>query len=432
MTPEAVGMLSREAGLRPMQTVSIIQREIPHYRVPFFSQLNARSEREGLRITVFSAAESALPCNEFRHRTLPSQPIGPGGGCLWFQGLTEAVVGSDIIVGPQELQCLNVPYLWARRRKLCRSWIWWGHGYNFQATQHAPWSLSIKESAKRFMTRHADGLITYTEGGAGYWRKNGMPAERVRAYYNTIDVDGVRAAAAKVSEERLAQARAALELGGARVLLFSGRLYAEKRVDFLLRAFARLQQSEPSVALLIIGDGPERKELEALRDGLKLRQVHFLGACTEPERLGVYFRLAELLVIPGLVGLAIVHGYAFGLPVITTDYPGHSPEIEYLTPETGVMTAQNVQDYAAAIEALLKSPEKLRAMRDAARGQGDKLRLSLSVDRFLNALIAFSNSAGREGAIACPQEGRAVRPAGRITQGKARALASAPRRRIFR
>jgi len=257
--------------------------------------------------------------------------------------------------------------------------------------QHASWPLAIKESAKRLMTRHADGLITYTEGGADYWRKNGMPAARVRAYDNTIDVDGLRAAASKVSEEELSQARAALELGGARVLVFSGRLYAEKRVDFLLRAFARLQQSEPNVALLIIGDGPERTKLEALRDELKLRQVCFLGACTEPGRLGVYFRLAELLVIPGLVGLAIVHGYAFGLPLITTDYPGHSPEIEYLTAETGIMTKQEIEAYAAAIETLLKSADQLNAMRTAAMRAGDRLRLNGSVESFLDAITAFSN-----------------------------------------
>jgi len=390
MIPNAVTVGRREAGSRPMRTVSIIQREIPHYRVPFFSQLSAQGEREGFRITVFSAADPGPPWNEFRHRTLHSRFVGPGNGGLWLQGLTEAVTGSDIIVAPQELQCLNVPYLWARRRKVCRSWIWWWHGYNFQAAQRASWSLAVNESAKRFMTRHADGLITYTESGADYWRRNGMPVERVRPYYNTIDVEGIRGAASKVSEEELAEARATLELGRARVLLFSGRLYAEKRVDFLLRAFGLLQQGEPDAALLIIGDGPERKKLEGLREELKLRRVHFLGACTDPGRLGVYFRLAELLVIPGLVGLAIVHGYAFGLPLITTDYPGHSPEIEYLTLETGVMTKQNIEAYAAVIETLLKSPDQLKLMRAAAIRAGDRLGLAPSVARFLMAIRHFS------------------------------------------
>jgi len=374
-----------------MQTVSIIQREIPHYRVPFFSQLSARGEREGFRITVLSAAESGPPRGEFRHRPLPSHPIGRREGGLWLTGLTKAIAGSDIIIAPQELQGLNIPYLWARRRGLCRRWIWWGHGYNFQAVDRLSWSRAVKEAAKRFMTRHADGLITYTEGGANYWRKNGLPGERVRPHYNTIDVEGFRSAAAKVTEEDLARARATLELDEKSVLLFSGRLYGEKRVDILLRAFARLQERRPNAALLVVGDGPERKGLEALRDALNLRHAHFLGALIDPGRLSVYFRLAEMLVIPGLVGLAIVHGFAYGLPLVTTDYPAHSPEIEYLTTETGVMTKQDVDEYAAAIEALLKSPNRLKAMRAAAMQAGDGLRMSVSVERFLDAIKAFSN-----------------------------------------
>jgi len=397
MSQETVTNLLREAGLRTMQRVSIIQREIPHYRVPFFSHLCRNGEEEGLRITVFSAAESGLPCREFRHRPLPSRPVG-SGGALWLQGLTDAVAGSDVIIAPQELQCLNVPYLWTRRHRFYRRWIWWGHGYNFHAAKRVPWPLAMKESAKRFMTRHADGLITYTEGGADYWRKQGLPEGSIRTYDNTIDVEGIREAAG-VSEETLAEARASLGLGNTRVLLFSGRLYAEKRVDFLLRAFAKLQRSEPTSALLIIGDGPERKRLETLRDELNVRHVHFLGACTDPVRSGVYFRLAELLTIPGLVGLAIVHGYAFGLPLVTTDYPGHSPEIEYLTAETGIMTTQEIDDYAAAIEKLLTLPDRLSEMRDAAMRAGDRLRLGESVDRFLDAIVAFSNPAGVEQGI---------------------------------
>jgi len=389
-------VLPLETGSFPLRKVSIIQREIPHYRIPFFTQLCRQGEEAGFRITVFSAAESGLPCREFRHRPLPSRQVGPGGN-IWLEGLHDAVAGSDVIIAPQELQCLNVPYLWSKRRKLCRRWIWWGHGYNCQAARRASWSLTFKESVKRFMTRHADGLIAYTDGGAEFWRKHGLPEGAIRTYYNTIDVEGVREAAANVSNEVLERMRAVLGLQGARVLLFSGRLYAEKRVDFLLRALARLHQRLPSTALLIIGDGPQRRRLEALRDELGLQCVRFLGACTEPVQLGAYFRMAELLAIPGLVGLAIVHGYAFGLPLITTDYPAHSPEIEYLTPETGVMTNQKIDTYVAAIEMLLTSPDRLSEMRKAAMRQGDWLRMDASVRRFLDAITAFSNPAvGRQ------------------------------------
>lgn len=78
-----------------------------------------------------------------------------------MHGLEKAIAGSDIVVVPQELECLTVPYLWAKRKQICNSWIWWGHGYNFQAPARPSVGAYFKKALKRFMTRRADGLITY-------------------------------------------------------------------------------------------------------------------------------------------------------------------------------------------------------------------------------------------------------------------------------
>lgn len=57
-----------------------------------------------------------------------------------------------------------------------------------------------------------------------------------------------------------------------------GRLVPLKNVDMLIKSFADLSQSHPTARLLIIGDGPERKKLEALVQELDLTQtVHFTG-----------------------------------------------------------------------------------------------------------------------------------------------------------
>lgn len=217
-----------------------------------------------------------------------------------------------------------------------------------------------------------------------------MPADRVVPYYNTLDVEGLRAAGARVSHQQLIQLRQRLGLENKRVLLFSGRLYPEKKVEFLLRAVALLQAKRSDVALLILGDGQERARLERLRTEFSLSDVHFLGAITEPTHTAAYFQLADILVVPGLVGLAIVHGFAFGLPLATTDLDFHSPEIEYLSPENGIMTNHDVAEYAEAIGVVLSSSKRLQNMQEAARRKGDQLRLAGSVKRFLDAVVAFS------------------------------------------
>ncbi len=376
-----------------MRKVSIIQREIPHYRIRFFEELYAQGSLQNLEIQVYTGAPPIQVASSptFPYRVLPVRYFRKkNSGSCWMHGLEKAIAGSDIVVAPQELQCLTVPYLWAKRKRICTSWIWWGHGYNFQASVRSSAATNIKEAIKRFMTRRADGLITYTEGGADYWRKQGLPEDHVISYHNTIDVEGLRKAGADIPKEQLMELSHNLGIEGKRVLLFSGRLYADKKVDFLLMAFALLKKSYSDVALLIIGDGEERDKLEQLAKQLELQDVHFLGEVVDPKGTAAYFSLADLLVIPGLVGLALVHGFAFGLPLITTDFPGHSPELEYLSESNGAMTKIDISQYAEAIGALLSSPQRLEAMKHSAMAQGDALYLPCSVRRFADGITGLS------------------------------------------
>jgi L-malate glycosyltransferase len=376
-----------------MRTVSIIQREIPHYRIRFFEELYDQGSLLGLNIRVYTgtppaqnASSTTFPCH-----VLPLRHFGNiRSGSNWIYGLEKAIAGSDVVVAPQELQCLTVPYLWAKRRRICTTWIWWGHGYNFQASVQPSAASKMKEAFKRFMTRRADGLITYTERGADYWRKQGLPKDRVIPYNNTIDVEELRKAGAQITEEQRMELRHSLGLKGKRVLLFSGRLYAEKKVDFLLKAFTILEKSCPHIALLIIGDGEERDALEQSAKQLELQHVRFLGEVVDPKRTAAYFSLADLMVIPGVVGLAIVHGFAFGLPLITTDSPGHGPELDYLSTDNGAMTRIDISQYAEAIGALLSSPKRLESMKRSAMAQGDDLQLPYSVRRFADGIAGLS------------------------------------------
>lgn len=380
-----------------MTKIAIIQKEIPHYRVRFFEVVSAQAATMGLDVTVYSATkEASRQAFKFAQQSLPIQQLTKNkNGPFWMKGLTAALKGTDIVVAPQELQCLNVPYLWVRRHRLCKCWIWWGHGYNFQASIRSSVPTRMKEVIKHFMTTRADGLITYTAGGAAYWKKQGMPEDRVIPYYNTIDVEGIRKAGADITEQQRMEMTHNLGLEGKRVLLFSGRLYPEKKVDFLLRAFAILKQAYPSVALLILGGGEERSKLERLAEELHLEDVRFLGEIVKPEDTAAYFSSAELMVIPGLVGLAIVHGFAYGLPLVTTQHDFHSPEIEYLSTANGVVSEHDIVHYSEAILHLIESPADLGCLRQQAYEQGSHLLIRDSADRFLKGVATLFQQADR-------------------------------------
>jgi len=60
-------------------------------------------------------------------------------------------------------------------------------------------------------------------------------------------------------------------------ILFVGRLERRKGVKYLLEAFQLFSRDNPSVKLIIAGDGPDREKLEMLADDLKLTDIEFLG-----------------------------------------------------------------------------------------------------------------------------------------------------------
>jgi glycogen synthase len=81
-------------------------------------------------------------------------------------------------------------------------------------------------------------------------------------------------------------------------VLFVGRLAPQKGVSTLVEAAGHLK--DPSVQVLLVGDGPERKALERDADRLGVGdRLHFLGFLAH-ERLSAVLAHADLLVLPSL------------------------------------------------------------------------------------------------------------------------------------
>lgn len=69
-----------------------------------------------------------------------------------------------------------------------------------------------------------------------------------------------------------------------REILYVGRLsFADKRVDRLLEIFAGITESHPGWHLKIVGDGPERENLERMAAELGLKRVEFCGFSANPS-----------------------------------------------------------------------------------------------------------------------------------------------------
>ena len=113
-------------------------------------------------------------------------------------------------------------------------------------------------------------------------------------------------------------------------LVFIGRLTKRKQVKLLLDSVHDLFRHGTIVNAMLIGDGPERADLEKYAGELGIRkQICFYGPCHEEQPLADLIGAAHVCVSPGDIGLLAMHCMVYGTPVVTHDDPTtHGPEFE--------------------------------------------------------------------------------------------------------
>ncbi|MBA3944269.1 MAG: glycosyltransferase family 4 protein [Herpetosiphonaceae bacterium] len=163
-------------------------------------------------------------------------------------------------------------------------------------------------------------------------------------------------------------------------LLSAARLDRAKRIDLLLYALA---QADSSLHVIISGDGPERRQLEALAQQLGLRErVHFAGYVNDQELVELYAGCRGVFYAPvdEDYGLATVEAFAAAKPVLTTTDAGGVLEF--------VVDGVSGLVVAPAARVLANSIASLTAERATALGHNNPQRVAtLSWERVLAALL---------------------------------------------
>jgi glycosyltransferase involved in cell wall biosynthesis len=153
------------------------------------------------------------------------------------------------------------------------------------------------------------------------------------------------------------------------VLLYVGRVSADKGIDFLIRVFRNLLINRPDLRLKIVGDGPI---LEQTKDKTVDLPVEFTGKLTH-EALPATYSEADLFVFPSTTdtfGKAVLEAQACGLPAIVSSIGG--PQEIIVPNRTGyIARAGNYLDWAEKIEHVISmrehEPDTYLRMRQAAR-----------------------------------------------------------------
>jgi len=148
-------------------------------------------------------------------------------------------------------------------------------------------------------------------------------------------------------------------------LVTTCRLVSWKRVDSIIQAIGQIAD----VGLVICGDGPERKRLNALAKELGLTdRIYFAGQRNRNDTLALMASCDVFVLNSTYEGLphVVLEAMSLGLPVIATSVGG-TPEL-VKNGETGLLIKPG--DAVALRSAILEaigSPETLQAMRDKTK-----------------------------------------------------------------
>lgn len=235
------------------------------------------------------------------------------------------------------------------------------------ATWHEVWGATywrqylgrpgvVAAAVERLSTLLPDHIVAASPQTGNRLLEMGVPSSRLSVLPNGIDREAISAAAPD---------------GDAPDVLFVGRLLPHKNVDVLIEAIALLRDGGRRVTCTVVGEGPERAELERIvaRRGLAA-QVRFLGAVEDNEAVFGLMKGSRVFALPSTregFGITVLEALHCGIPVVTVDHPDNHARCLVDHGVTGRLSAAEPEDLASALAALLDGEQPETGRPEAGR-----------------------------------------------------------------
>jgi glycosyltransferase involved in cell wall biosynthesis len=170
----------------------------------------------------------------------------------------------------------------------------------------------------------------------------GVSPDKVKVIPNRVDTNLFRPSNKSAKRDRF-------------VFMFAGSLVRIKGVEYLIRAFHILSKDWTSIALWIVGDGPDRKRLMKISEKLGVSSTTKFWGRISHNRVAELMQQADVFVLPSLTeGMprVLLEAMATRLPVVATDVGGIREIVE--NGKSGlVVSPSEVVELAQAMEMLL-------------------------------------------------------------------------------
>lgn len=214
--------------------------------------------------------------------------------------------------------------------------------------QNPRWKRWLKGAFLRPLLRRVTGVMPMGSAGMAYYLRYGARPDRAWLVPVEPDYDAIRA----VSEDEVRTFRERRGFRQSRRrLLFAARMARVKRPDLAIEGFRTIAERRPDWDLVLAGDGPLRRELEAgVPDTIRSR-VRFLGFVDVQEMRALY-RACDALVLPSdrePWALVVNEALAAGVPVVASDVVGAARDLVVAGENGAIFRRGDVADLSRAL-----------------------------------------------------------------------------------
>lgn len=371
-----------------MKKIAIVSKTLPHYRTSFFNGLRENLLSKNIELVLIYGQPSHRDSQKSDAVDVdwgikvPNKIIKMGRVELYWQPVLKHLKDVDLVIVEQASKLL-LNYILVMQNVIgIRKVAFWGHGKNFQKSS----SNKFGEWIKKQISTHVHWWFAYNDLSAEIVQAMGFPRENITSVQNAIDTRSLTESFQKITQDEIVAVHKELDINSDNIAIFSGGMYPEKQIPFLLESLIHIRKQMPDFHMVFIGGGVDAKLVaQAAAENL---WIHFLGPVFG-NKIVPYFAISKVILIPGAAGLVVLDSFAFETPIITINIPSHGPEISYLVNmENGLIIKESSSpsDYAVEVVKLLQDSEKLYMLIQGCKASREKFTIENMIDKFVEGV----------------------------------------------